>query len=220
MYHLTKYTGRGRLNMSSTAKYTRLEFLSLVVGIDFWINENENENENGDEGEKRKINELLNESLKFILNSIFKLCAVNVGVGHRNKINIFDFTKLMQSLRVPWRDLFSFLKWTKNKRDKGTDKDNRLMYRSTMPCTSGITCDLSFGIDEGNYDAKRAGFEYFPPLPSSFSYKFTPIFGKRDEDALTVLKRRTDEKLKVENNFFRSSSEEGINLRIINYDEI
>jgi hypothetical protein len=109
--------------------------------------------------------------VKYVLNSIFHFTSLNARVGHRNRINIFDLIKLIRSLSIGHFELRAYLKWIKNHRTSIFPDDFFLNYDSSS--TQNCKFDLTFCSDVIN--TKRPGFEFFPPLPSSFTYKFTPV---------------------------------------------
>lgn len=158
------------------------------------------------------------ELLNYTLNSIYQISGSNARVGHRNRLNIFDVIKVAGVLRIGSGELMAYLKWCRSEVGQNFCKKifrGESVREFTM--TKPSKTELVFSLDVN--EAKRPGYDYFPPLPSAFTFKSTPIYGKREEDALTVLKRKTREKLEVENNLFEGMKGKNIE-RIINYDDI
>lgn len=159
------------------------------------------------------------ELLNYCLNFMYQISGSNARVGHRNRLNIFDVVKLAGVLQISPAELKAFLKWSQSPEGR---RFNQTIFRGstrTKECYAVSPCkpELVFSLDVN--EAKRPGFDYFPPLPSAFTFKSTPIYGKREEEALTILKRRTQEKLKVESNLYEGIKGKRLE-RIINYDDI
>lgn len=180
---------------------------------------------------------IFNELLNHTLNSIYQISGTNARVGHRNRLNIFDVVKVAGALRMGAGELKAYLKWSRSEsgkefgenifggskglsgfKDQGSKDQSGFKGQSSkdhQPSTS--INELVFSLDVN--EVKRPGYDYLPPLPSAFTFKSTPIYGKREEEALAVLKRMTREKLQVENNLFEGIKGK-ITERVINYDDI
>ena len=150
---------------------------------------------------------------------MYLISGSNARVGHRNRLNIFDVVKLASVFRISLADLKAYARWSST--TKGHQFNQHIFNSPSNLDFSGYPseckADLIFSVDVN--ETKKAGYEYLPPLPSAYTFKFTPIYGKREEEALTVLKRRTEEKIKVENNLFSSIQSKKSEI-CANYDEI
>ena len=112
---------------------------------------------------------MFNELLSHVLNFIFRISSSNAKIGHRNRLNVFDVIKVTRNLNFSHNELREYLKWIKL---------NSEFVKEIFPFEfSGYlknqTLDLSFGIDVN--ETKKTGFDYFPPTPSSFTFKFTSV---------------------------------------------
>ena len=117
----------------------------------------------------RPFDDLLNYISSFILHYL----SNSARVGHRNRLNIFDVVKVMNALNITPSDLKNYIKWSNCK--EATTLLNGLFPSMPFEDISSRECklDLTFGVDVN--ESKRPGFEYFPPTPSSFTFKFTPV---------------------------------------------
>lgn len=113
---------------------------------------------------------MINEVLSHILNFIFKISSSNARIGHRNRLNVFDVIKIIRNLNISHYELREYLKWLKMKPE---------FIKELFPfefiglSTNHHQLDLSFGIDVN--EIKKPGFDFLPPTPSSFTYKFTSV---------------------------------------------
>lgn len=112
---------------------------------------------------------MVNELVRHVLNFIFQISSSNVKVGHRNRLNVFDVVKLIRNLNISHYELKEYLKWLNLK----PEFLKELFSFELISCSKDHELDLSFGIDVN--DIKKPGFDFFPPNPSSFTYKFTSV---------------------------------------------
>lgn len=163
----------------------------------------------------KESQKLLEDLLKYSLSAMFQISGSNARVGHRNRLNIFDVIKLASLLQISTSELKKYLQWSKTR--SGLEFLENVFQTDVSCYKKEFKADLVFGVDVN--ETKKPGFDYFPPMPSSFTFKFTPVYGKREEEAVTILKRKTEEKLKVENNLFLAMRAKG-STTVANYDEI
>jgi len=112
---------------------------------------------------------MINELLSHVLNFIFKISSSNARVGHRNRLNVFDVIKLVRNLNISHYELREYLKWLKMK----PEIIKELFPVEFIGYTTNHELDLIFGFDVN--EIKKPGFDFLPPIPSSFTYKFTSV---------------------------------------------
>ena len=112
---------------------------------------------------------MINELLSHVLNFIFKISSSNARVGHRNRLNVFDVIKLIRNLNISHYELREYLKWLK----MNPEFIKELFPFEFIDHSTNNELDLSFGIDVN--EIKKPGFDFLPPTPSSFTYKFTSV---------------------------------------------
>ena len=110
--------------------------------------------------------------LKYTMNHIFSTSSHNARVGHRNRLNIFDIVKLFRIFRITLNELRSYHLWIKSQ-TRPTLIDEIIPKYHDSKWSKECEMDLSFGIDVN--ETKRPGFDFLPPLPSTFTFKFTPV---------------------------------------------
>lgn len=115
----------------------------------------------------------LSDILNYISSFILHYLSNSARIGHRSRLNIFDIVKVMNALNIIPFDLKNYIKWS-NRREAAIFLEE-IFSKSTLKTSSPKDCklNLSFGIDVN--ETKRPGYEYFPPIPSSFTFKFTPV---------------------------------------------
>ena len=122
--------------------------------------------------EKTLIIRQFEELLNYISNIILQYLSNSARVGHRNRLNIFDIVKVMNTLNITPIDLKKYIKWS-NSEEAATFLSE--IFPKSFKDISPKDCklELTFGVDVN--ETKRPGFEYFPPTPSAFTFKFTPV---------------------------------------------
>jgi hypothetical protein len=112
---------------------------------------------------------IINELLRHVLNFIFQISSSNAKVGHRNRLNVFDVIKLIRNLNISHYELREYLKWLKLK----PEFVQEIFPFEFIGFSKNHELNLSFGIDIN--EIKKAGFDFFPPTSSAFTYKFTSV---------------------------------------------
>lgn len=112
---------------------------------------------------------MINELVIHVLNFIFQISSSNAKVGHRNRLNVFDVVKLIRNLNISHYELREYLKWLNLK----PEFLKELFPFELISCSKDHELELSFGIDVN--DIKKPGYDFLPPTPSSFTYKFTSV---------------------------------------------
>jgi hypothetical protein len=115
---------------------------------------------------KQKI---INELLRHVLNFIFQISSSNAKVGHRNRLNVFDVIKLIRNLNISHYELREYLKWLKLK----PEFVQKIFPFEFIGFSKNHELNLSFGIEFN--EIKKPGFDFLPPGPSAFTYKFTSV---------------------------------------------
>lgn len=123
--------------------------------------------------EKIKLKSFDN-TLNCILHFIFQYLSNSSRVGHRNRLNIFDVIKVINVLKMNPIDLKKYIKWTNSFESKIILRE--IISKDFDGFLTEYNLDLTFGIDVN--EIKRPGFEFLPPTPSSFTFKFSPVITK------------------------------------------
>lgn len=118
---------------------------------------------------------IFDELLKYTINFIFQILASNSRVGHRNRINIFDVVKMICSLNISHSELRSYLNWLRLKNDS-SDFSHFIFAKKHILASKNCKIDLAFCVDVN--EAKKPGFDFLPPTPSSFTFKSTPVINE------------------------------------------
>lgn len=110
--------------------------------------------------------------IKFTIDHVIKTLAFNCRLAHRNRLNIFDIIKAVSAVRMSLLELKLYILWM------NSCTSDALILKKVINIEKIFnqpTCksDLKFFIEIS--DTKKPGFEYFPPTPPSFTYKFTPV---------------------------------------------
>lgn len=123
----------------------------------------------------------INNILKIVLAKILQQATANSRVAHRTRINIFDLIKVFQNLNITPVELFQYLKWIRGSPRQRAQhgllkqKQQQIQKDTEMEYSQACQVKLSFGT---GLDPKRPGTDFFPPLPSSFTYSFTPVINQ------------------------------------------
>lgn len=113
---------------------------------------------------------MFHELLRYILNYIFQISTSSARIGHRNRLNVFDVIKLVRSLHISHNELKEYMNWLQREHEFMSE-----FFPLKFPAHSlNHQLDLTFGIDVN--EIKKPGFDFFPPTPSSFTYKFTSVY--------------------------------------------
>ena len=112
---------------------------------------------------------MFHELLRYILNYIFQISALNARVGQRNRLNVFDVIKLVRLLHISPNELRGYMNWLQRE----SEFIKELFPLEFSAYDSNNQLDLSFGTDVN--EIKKPGFDFLPPKSSSFTYKFTSV---------------------------------------------
>lgn len=119
----------------------------------------------------------VNELLHYTINFVFKVLSSNSKVGHRNRVNIFDVVKMIRSLNISHKDLKAYINWLSLARNDNDNNSDDFLYsifsKRHLEVSEHCKIDLAFCVDVN--ETKKPGFDYLPPTPSSFTFKFTPV---------------------------------------------
>lgn len=113
--------------------------------------------------------------LKYTINFLFHKLISNSRVGHRNRLNIFDVVKVINSLSISHNELRIYLKWLRQNAE-ACGLIYSIFPKNQIEYFNNCKMDLTFCVDVN--ETKKPGFDYFPPIPSSFTFKFTPVTQK------------------------------------------